>query len=238
MVLVFFLAPKIGTGLSRAIFRKYRWIFRFLSTWSLALVFQTNGRENVGRFDKNGKGVILRKVLLYFFRKISTGMKRSIWILPGFSGLSIQMVSALHSFWKRFRIDTPQLKRPTFWHLLASYSYDKQKAKRKNSKQIACVAGARKQMGARKNGRATKTKNSAMILSLTGALVALCPFWKQKNFVHELTETLKLNLFCTIEIELKEKGRKGKKWLVIIQNRLDFVCIASFLKYVKFYKHP
>ena len=47
-------------------------------------------------------------------------------------------------------------------------------------------------MGARKNGPATKTKNSEMILSLTGALVALCPFWKQENFVHELTETLKL----------------------------------------------
>ena len=38
------------------------------------------------------KTVIPRKVLL-FFRKISTGMNRSIWILPGISGFTIQMVS-------------------------------------------------------------------------------------------------------------------------------------------------
>ena len=30
--------------------------FVFISTWSLALVIQTNGTENFGRFGKNGKG--------------------------------------------------------------------------------------------------------------------------------------------------------------------------------------
>ena len=71
-----FLAPKTGTGLSCTIY-KIPVIFRFLSTCSLALVIQTNGTENFGRFGKNGKKVIPRKVLL-FFRKISTGMNRSI----------------------------------------------------------------------------------------------------------------------------------------------------------------
>jgi len=184
-----FFVPKTGTGLSRAIY-KIPVNFRFLSKWSLALVFHTNGRENVGRFGKNGKKVILRKKLFLFSGKISTGLNRSIWILPRISGFSIQMVSALHSLWKRFRIDTPQLKQPTLW--VKPFSYDKQNAKRKNSKQIACVTGARKQVSARKNGRATKTKNSEMILSLTGALVALCPFRKQKNFIHELTKKFKL----------------------------------------------
>ena len=75
-------------------FTKYQKIFRFLSTWSRALAIQTNGTENFGRFGKNGKKVIPRKVLL-FFRKISTGMNQSIWILPGIFGFSIQMVSAL-----------------------------------------------------------------------------------------------------------------------------------------------
>ena len=55
------------------------------SGWSLALVIQTNGTENFGRFGKNGKKVIPRKVFT-FFRKISTGMNCSIWILPGISG--------------------------------------------------------------------------------------------------------------------------------------------------------
>ena len=40
-------------------------------------VIQTNGTQNVGRFHKNGKKVIPRKVLL-FFQKISTGMNSSI----------------------------------------------------------------------------------------------------------------------------------------------------------------
>ena len=59
----------------------------------MALVIQTNGTENFGRFGKNGKKVIPRKILL-FLRKISTGMNRSIWILPGISEFSIQMTSA------------------------------------------------------------------------------------------------------------------------------------------------
>ena len=53
---------------------------------------QTNGTENFGRFGKNGKKVIPRKVLLFFW-KISTGMNRPIWILLGIWGFSIQMVS-------------------------------------------------------------------------------------------------------------------------------------------------
>ena len=74
-------------------FTKYRYIFRFLSTWRLALVIPTNGTENFGRFGDNGKKVIPRKVLL-FFRKKSTRVNRSLWILPGISRFSIQMVSA------------------------------------------------------------------------------------------------------------------------------------------------
>ena len=64
--------------------------FCFLWTRSLALGIQRNGTENFGRFGKKGKKVIPRKVLL-FFRKISTGMSRSIWILPRIFGFSIQM---------------------------------------------------------------------------------------------------------------------------------------------------
>ena len=45
------------------LFTKYRWIFRFLSTWNLTLVIQTNGTQNFGRF---GKKVIPRKVLIFF----------------------------------------------------------------------------------------------------------------------------------------------------------------------------
>ena len=67
--------------------------FRFLSTWSMALIIQTSGTTNFSRFSKNGKKVIPRKVLP-FFRKISTGMNNSIWILPGISWFSIKMVSA------------------------------------------------------------------------------------------------------------------------------------------------
>ena len=58
----------------------------------MALVIQTNGTENFCLFGKNGKKVIPQKALL-FFRKISTGINRSIWILPGISEFSIQMVS-------------------------------------------------------------------------------------------------------------------------------------------------
>ena len=39
--------------------------FCLLSTWSLALVIQTNGTENFGRFGKNGKKVIPRNLLLF-----------------------------------------------------------------------------------------------------------------------------------------------------------------------------
>ena len=53
---------------------------------------QTNGTENFGHFGKNRKKVIPQKVLL-IFHKISTGMNRSIWILPRIPGFSIQMVS-------------------------------------------------------------------------------------------------------------------------------------------------
>ena len=73
-------------------------MFHFLSTWSLALVIQTNGTENFSRFGKKGKKVIPRKVLL-FLRIISTRMNRSIWILPGISGFSIQMVSTHRHDW-------------------------------------------------------------------------------------------------------------------------------------------
>ena len=66
-------------------------VFAF-SGWRLALVIQTNGTEKFGRFGKNGKSILPRKVLP-FSRKISTGMNRSIWILPVISGFSIQMVS-------------------------------------------------------------------------------------------------------------------------------------------------
>ena len=48
-------------------FTKYRYIFCFHSTWSLAPVIQTNGTENFARFAKNGKKVIPRKVLLLLF---------------------------------------------------------------------------------------------------------------------------------------------------------------------------
>ena len=63
------------------------------SRGSLALVNQTNGTKNFRRFGKKGKKVIPRKVLL-FFQKFSTGMNRSIWILPEITGFSIRMVSA------------------------------------------------------------------------------------------------------------------------------------------------
>ena len=45
---------------------KYRQSFCFLWAWSLALVIQTNGTTNFGRFSKNGKKVIPRKALLFF----------------------------------------------------------------------------------------------------------------------------------------------------------------------------
>ena len=57
-----------------------------------------------------------------------------------------------------------------------------------------------------------KNKKQCDDLSLTGALVALCPFRKQKIFLHKLTTKFKL-CFCANEIEVflqKEKGRKDK----------------------------
>ena len=65
--------------------------FAFFRQWSLALVIQTKGTENFARFGKNGKKVIPSKGITIFSRK---RMNRSIWILPGISGFSIQMVSA------------------------------------------------------------------------------------------------------------------------------------------------
>ena len=91
MVLVFFWAPKTGTGLSCTI---YKIPVKFLV--SLDMKPGTSNPNKWYRkfcFGKNGKKVIPRKVLP-FFRKISNGMNRSIWILPGISGFSIQMVSA------------------------------------------------------------------------------------------------------------------------------------------------
>ena len=76
MLLVFFLVPKTGTGLSCT-------IYNIPGNFSLSLdmkpgtIIQTNGTENFGRFGKNGKKVIPRKVFT-FFRKISTGMNCSI----------------------------------------------------------------------------------------------------------------------------------------------------------------
>ena len=72
------------------------------SRGSLALVNQTNCTKNFSRFGKNGKKVIPRKVFL-FFRKISTGMNCSIWILPGITGFSIQMVSAPYNLDVNFK---------------------------------------------------------------------------------------------------------------------------------------
>ena len=77
-------------------FTKYRLNFCFLSSWSVALVIQTNGTENFGRFCKTREKGYASKGIT-FFRKISTRMNRSIWILHRISGFSKQMVSA-HDF--------------------------------------------------------------------------------------------------------------------------------------------
>ena len=81
MVLVFCLAQKRGTGLSCT-------IYKIPINFSLSLKMKPGA---VGRVGKNGKNVIPRNVVLVF-RKISTGMNRSIWTLPGISEFSIQMV--------------------------------------------------------------------------------------------------------------------------------------------------
>ena len=72
------------------------------SRGSVTLVNQTNCTENLSRFSKNGKKVIARKIFLSF-RKISTGINCSIWILPGITGISIQMVSAPYNLDVNFK---------------------------------------------------------------------------------------------------------------------------------------
>ena len=64
MVLVFFWHRKQGRDWVVP-FTKYWYTFRFLSTWSLALVIQTNGTEHFGRFVKTGKRYYLERY--YFF---------------------------------------------------------------------------------------------------------------------------------------------------------------------------
>ena len=64
MVLVFFLAPKTGTGLSCTIY-KIPVNFSLSLDLKPALVIQTNGTKNFRLFDKNRKKVRPRKVLLF-----------------------------------------------------------------------------------------------------------------------------------------------------------------------------
>ena len=82
--------------------RKRSPFFTFRLKGSVALVNQTNCSKNFSRFSKNGKKVIARKVFLSF-RKISTGMNCSISILPGITGISIQMVSAPYNLAVNFK---------------------------------------------------------------------------------------------------------------------------------------
>ena len=63
-------------------------------------------------------------------------------------------------------------------------------------------------MGVRKNECAGKTKNREMILILTGALVALCPFRKRKIFIHKLTKKFKL---CFVHVPMKYKSKKKEE---------------------------
>ena len=64
MVLVFFWAPKTGTGLSCTI-NKIPVNFSTSLDMKPCTGNQTNGTENFGRFGKNGKKVIPRKALLF-----------------------------------------------------------------------------------------------------------------------------------------------------------------------------
>ena len=64
MVLVFFLAPKTGTGLSCTIY-KIPVNFSLSLDLKPALVIQTNGTKNFRLFGKNRKKVRPRKVLLF-----------------------------------------------------------------------------------------------------------------------------------------------------------------------------
>ena len=68
-----FLAPKTGTGLSCTIYKMPVNFSLSLDMKPGPIVIQTNGIENFGRFGKNGKKVIRRKVLLSFFFFSSRG---------------------------------------------------------------------------------------------------------------------------------------------------------------------
>ena len=95
MVLVLFLVPKTGTGLRFT-------IYKILANFLLSLDMK-RGTSNPNKWCKKisvvsvkiGKRLFLEKYS--FFRKISTGMNRSISILHRISGFSMQMVSA-HDF--------------------------------------------------------------------------------------------------------------------------------------------
>ena len=65
MVLVFF-GTENRNGIELYHLQNTGKFFAFLSTWSLALVIQTYGAENFGRFGKNGQKVIPWKGLLFF----------------------------------------------------------------------------------------------------------------------------------------------------------------------------
>ena len=53
-----------------------------------------------------------------------------------------------------------------------------------------------------------------MILSLTGALVALCPFRKQKNLIHKLTKKFQL---CYVPMKQKPfYKKKEEEWIKMI----------------------
>ena len=95
MVLVLFLVPKTGTGLRFT-------IYKIPANFLLSLDMK-RGTSNPNKWCKKisvvsvkmGKRLCLEKYS--FFRKISTGMNRSISILHRISGFSMQMVSA-HDF--------------------------------------------------------------------------------------------------------------------------------------------
>ena len=91
---ILFLSAKTGTGLSCT-------IYKIPVNFSLSLDLKP-GTGNPNKwyrqfrsFQKNGKKNNSKDIT--FFRKISTGMNRSIWIIPRISGFSMQMVSALNN---------------------------------------------------------------------------------------------------------------------------------------------
>ena len=89
----YFLAPKTGTGLSCTI---YKIPLNFSLSLDMKPVSSNPEKwyRKLRSFRQKREKVIPRKVLL-FSRKISTGMNRSIWLLPRISGFSIQTVSAV-----------------------------------------------------------------------------------------------------------------------------------------------